>query len=89
MWHPGAFDAYAARAIQEHVKYMIEVVPEEAMQFACNAVVWGKNIVLPEGCPKLYRQLEERGWTPHPLSMTEFLKAGGACKCLMMFFPQR
>ncbi len=89
MWHPGAFDEYAARAIREHVKYTIEVVPEEAMQFACNAVVWEKNIVLPEGCPQLYDELGKRGWRTHPLAMTEFLKAGGACKCLTMFLPQR
>jgi N-dimethylarginine dimethylaminohydrolase len=89
MWHPGAFDTYAARAIQEHVKYAIKVAPEEAMQFACNAVVLDKDIVLPEGCPKLYGELGRRGFRTHPLPMTEFLKAGGACKCLTMFLPQR
>lgn len=89
MWFPGAFDAYAARAIREHVKYTIEVELEEAMQFACNAVVLEKDIVLPEGCPKLYAELGRRGFRTHPLAMTEFLKAGGACKCLTMFLPQR
>ena len=33
--------------------------------------------------------LGERGFNCHPLPMTEFLKAGGACKCLTMFMPQR
>ena len=89
MWHPGAFDTYAVRAIREHVNYAIDVAPEEAMQFACNAVVFSKEIVLPEGCPRLYEALGERGWRTHPLAMTEFLKAGGACKCLTMFLPQK
>ena len=89
IWFPGAFDEYGQRAIAEHVAYGIEVSAEEAMQFACNAVVLDKQIVLPEGCPKLSAALEQRGWQPHPLPMTEFLKAGGACKCLTLFLPQR
>ena len=89
VWHPGAFDDYGRQAIRRHVKGLIEVVPEEAMHFACNAVVSGRNVVLPAACPQLGAALEERGYTPHPLPMTEFLKAGGACKCLTLLLPQR
>jgi len=31
----------------------------------------------------------ERGYRCHALPMSEFIKAGGACKCLVMFMPQR
>ena len=89
IWYPGAFDDYGRRAIRHHVRNLIEVKPEEAMQFACNAVVCGQDIVLPAGCPDLYELLSKRGWHPHPLPMTEFLKAGGACKCLVLLVPQR
>lgn len=89
IWFPGAFDDYGRRAIRHHVRELIEATAEEAMQFACNAVVLGKDIVLPEGCPKLSAALLERGYRTHPLPMTEFLKAGGACKCLTLFLPQR
>src|SRR4051812_20071946 len=89
IWHPDAFDEYGQRAIRNHIRNGVEVVAEEAAQFACNAVVLGKQIVLPEGCPKLYAALSERGYQPHPLPMTEFLKAGGACKCLVLLLPQR
>jgi N-dimethylarginine dimethylaminohydrolase len=89
IWHPDAFDEYGQRAIRNHIKNGVEVVAEEAAQFACNAVVIDKQIVLPEGCPKLYAALSERGYQPHPLPMTEFLKAGGACKCLALLLPQR
>jgi N-dimethylarginine dimethylaminohydrolase len=51
--------------------------------------VLGRDIVLPEGAPKLVATLKDRGYTCHPLPMSEFLKAGGACKCLTMFMPQR
>ncbi len=89
LWFPDAFDAYAQRAIRKHVPTLIDVAPDEAMHFACNAVVWDRQVVLPEGCPKLYSALSDRGFQPRPLPMTEFLKAGGACKCLTLFLPQR
>ncbi len=85
IWYPAAFDAYGQRAIREHVADLIEVVPEEALRFACNAIAFGRDIVLPEDCPTLCADLARRGWRPHPLPMTEFLKAGGACKCLILW----
>jgi N-dimethylarginine dimethylaminohydrolase len=88
-WFPAAFDEYGQRAIREHVRDLIDVVEEEAAHFSCNAVVLERDIVLPEGAPKLMKALRDRGFNCHPLPMTEFLKAGGACKCLTMFMPQR
>jgi N-dimethylarginine dimethylaminohydrolase len=89
MWFPAAFDEYGQRAIRDRIPNLIDVSEEEAGVFCCNAVVIEKDIVLPEGAPKLVAQLQDRGFTCHPLPMTEFLKAGGACKCLTMFMPQR
>ena len=89
LWFPGAFDDYGQQAIRHHVRDLIEVAPEEAIHFACNAVVLERHVVLPEGCPRLYAALHNRGYQSHPLPMTEFLKAGGACKCLVLLLPQR
>ena len=89
MWFPAAFDEYGQRAIRDRLPNLIDVSEEEAGVFCCNAVVLDHDIVLPEGAPKLVAQLTERGYKCHPLPMTEFLKAGGACKCLTMFMPQR
>lgn len=89
IWYSGAFDEYGQRAIRHHIPNLLDVAPEEAAHFACNAVVLGKEIVLPKETPKVCAALTERGYHPHPLSMTEFLKAGGACKCLVLFLPQR
>jgi N-dimethylarginine dimethylaminohydrolase len=89
MWYPAAFDDYGQRAIRNQIKDLVDVAPEEAACFACNAVVLGKQIVLPEGCPRLVATLHERGYETHALPMTEFLKAGGACKCLTLLVPQR
>jgi arginine dihydrolase len=89
LWYPPAFDSYGQRAIREHIGRLIEVEPDEAVRFACNAIVVGQDIVLPEACPKLSAVLAERGYRPHALPMAEFIKAGGACKCLALFLPQR
>lgn len=89
MWFPGAFDEYGQRAIRNHIPHLIGVAPEESVHFACNAVVLERDVVLPEGCPKLYTALEEQGFQTHALPMTEFIKAGGACKCLTLLLPQR
>ena len=88
-WFPAAFDEYGQRAIRAHVIDLIDVAPEEAMHFSCNAVVIDRDIVLPEGAPQLVTKLQERGYRCHALPMSEFIKAGGACKCLTMFMPQR
>ena len=89
VWFPAAFDEYGQRAIAEHVRELINVEEEEAVHFCCNAVVLDRDIVLPQGAPKLVATLRERGYRCHELAMTEFIKAGGACKCLVMFMPQR
>ena len=89
VWFPGAFDDYGQRAIRHHIPQLIDVPPNEAMRFACNAVVLDHDIVLPDGCAELCGKLRERGYRPHELPMSEFLKAGGACKCLTLFLPQR
>src|ERR1051326_3558753 len=88
-WFPFAFDEYGQRAIRAHVNELIDVEEEEAKHFSCNAVVLGRDIVLPAGAPNLVKSLTNRGYQCHELPMSEFIKAGGVCKCLTMFLPQR
>lgn len=83
-FYPEAFDTYGRRVIQEHFK-AIPVAQDEALRFACNSVVVGKQVVLPANCPTLRFQLEEEGFCTHEVPMSEFLKSGGACKCLTLY----
>ena len=89
IWFPEAFDGYGQRAIREHCASLIEVAREEAVHFACNAIVLERDIVLPAGCPGLCRLLDKAGYRTHELPMNEFIKAGGACKCLALLVPAR
>jgi N-dimethylarginine dimethylaminohydrolase len=84
VYFPGAFDAYGRRALQEGVSDLIEVDEEEARRFACNAVVVGRAVAANLGCDRLAEQLHARGFDVRQTDLSEFLKAGGAAKCLTL-----
>jgi N-dimethylarginine dimethylaminohydrolase len=84
IWFPGAFDEYGRRVLAEIVPELIPVAAEEALSFACNAVVVGQHVVTNTGCPQLHQDLTARGFTPHATPLSEFVKAGGSAKCLTL-----
>jgi N-dimethylarginine dimethylaminohydrolase len=82
--YPDAFDESGRDALRSTVPDLIVVSPAEAERFACNAIVMGQDVVLPDGCPLLTAELEAREFRTHAVPMSEFMKAGGACKCLVL-----
>ena len=79
-----AFEAYAQLILLENIPDPVRVSEDEALRFACNAVVVGKNVVIPSGCPETTKELEKRGFRVYALDFSEFIKAGGAAKCLVL-----
>lgn len=86
VFYPGAFDEYARVVIKSNFE-TIEVCHDEALRFACNSVVIDKQIVMPAGCPQITAALEARGYTVYSVELSEYLKAGGAAKCLTLYLP--
>lgn len=84
IYYPGAFDQYAIRVIENFIADPIAVSKEEALRFACNAVVVRDAVVTAKGCPKLGEELMRRGYRHFELDLSEFIKAGGAAKCLTL-----
>jgi N-dimethylarginine dimethylaminohydrolase len=84
IYYPPAFDAYGQKALRAEIADLIPVNESEAVRFACNAVVLGKRVITNSGCPELRQQLEARGFTLHETPLDEFVKAGGAAKCLIL-----
>ncbi len=85
VYYPGAFDSYALEVIEANFPDRIEVSGEEAEQFVCNAVVVGNHYIQARGGSKGLRPaLESRGYVVHEFDMSEFIKAGGATKCLVL-----
>lgn len=87
MFHPGAFSPEGRRELERSME-LIEVPSDDAGRFVCNAVVLGKDVVLAAGCEKTYAMLAARGFTAHPVELSEFIKAGGAAKCLSLRLEQ-
>jgi N-dimethylarginine dimethylaminohydrolase len=81
--HPGAFNAQDLATLEQSME-LIRVPPEDAVHFVCNAVVLGTDVVLPAGCSTTYKALADRGFIAHPVPLGEFIKAGGAAKCLSL-----
>lgn len=79
-----AFETYAQLVMLENIPDLIRVPEKEALRFACNAVVIDKHVVIPLECPQTTRELEMRGFEVHALDFNEFIKAGGAAKCLVL-----
>jgi N-dimethylarginine dimethylaminohydrolase len=82
IYYPTAFDDYARRVLEANIPNLIAAEEDEAIRFACNAVVVGRQVVLNAGCPKLGTELTHRGWTVHSVDLSEYLKSGGSAKCL-------
>jgi N-dimethylarginine dimethylaminohydrolase len=87
IFFPGAFTPEGTKTLEKAIE-LIPVPADEAVRFVCNAVVLGRDVVLPAGCPKTYELLKTRGFTSHPVELSEFIKAGGAAKCLSLRLQQ-
>lgn len=83
IWYPAAFSKESQQRMAKEIE-LFPVQEQEAKYFACNAVVLDKHIILPTGCPQISANLEEIGFRVHACEMSEYLKAGGACKCLTL-----
>jgi lysine-ketoglutarate reductase/saccharopine dehydrogenase-like protein (TIGR00300 family) len=86
LYYPPAFDFYSNRLIESRVsaENRLAVGEADALAFACNAVNVGSTVILNQASPELRQRLEERGYTVLATPLTEFLKAGGAAKCLTL-----
>jgi ornithine--oxo-acid transaminase len=86
LYYAPAFDAASLGRIEAFYsrEQRIAVGEDDALGFACNAVVIGEQIVLNEISDALLRELEARGYTVTQVGLSEFLKAGGAAKCLCL-----
>lgn len=85
LWYPGAFDRYGRAVIERLVPEPISVSEADARRFVCNAIAVGRSVVMHEGCSTaLRRQFTRRGFDLHLTNLSEFLKAGGSAKCLVL-----
>ena len=86
MYFPDAFDHVSLHRIEAFYPPEKRIIIREAdaVCFACNAINIGRSIILNKVSSKLSGQLEQLGFQVIQVELTEFLKAGGAAKCLVM-----
>ena len=63
---------------------VLEVSKKEAEKFACNSITIDNAVIMPAGCHTIERELHRHGFVVADVEMTEFLKSGGACRCLVL-----
>ena len=84
MWYPGAFDANSQEAIRNHFDTTIDVHEDDALHFACNSVCLYNNVFTPVCSNEVKYMLKKLGYDHRMFDLSEFMKAGGAAKCLVM-----
>lgn len=81
-YYPAAFSEESQEVLRELYLDAILATRQDADAFGLNAVSDGLNVVVTETATHLIDELRERGFEPHPVDMSELLKAGGAVKCI-------
>ena len=86
LYYPAAFSdlALAAIAARVPIDRRIAVNAEDAARFACNAVNIGSTLILNQASNALVATLADHGFQVEQCALTEFMKAGGAAKCLTL-----
>ena len=85
LWYPKAFDPYGRKVLEGLVPDLIAASEADARRFCCNAIPVGRALVVQRGMSHaLKAQLTRRGFRLHEVDLSEFLKAGGAAKCLVL-----
>ena len=92
MYFPAAFDAASLEKIEAFypMEKRIVVSEADALKFACNVVNVGRTLVMNCISADLELSLCARGFDVVQVELDEFMKAGGAAKCLVMkLTPER
>ncbi|KAH7718871.1 Amidinotransferase [Aphelenchoides avenae] len=85
LWYPPAFSKETQDKIKEALPDAIAVSDAEATAFVCNAITIRKTVISPPGVSEETRRaLKELGYNVTEVEMSEFMKSGGACQCLVL-----
>jgi len=86
IYFPAAFDAHSNRVIEQRVPPELRIAASEddAENFVCNAVNIDREIFLNRASDELKERLRAAGFRVIEMPLDEFLKAGGATKCLTL-----
>jgi N-dimethylarginine dimethylaminohydrolase len=81
---PDGWDSYGRRVVEALVPELLVLDLGDALAFCANSVVVDTTVIMPSCPPEVGRQLEAWGFDVVVCAVDEFLKAGGACRCLTL-----
>jgi N-dimethylarginine dimethylaminohydrolase len=91
-YYPGAFAGDSLQALRALIAEMeidaYEVTEAEAATLCCNSVGIGPSVIASSLSEKLRQYVTERGFTAHETPLSEFNKAGGSARCLILRVPR-
>ena len=91
MYFPAAFDHASLAKIESFYAPERRILVEEAdaVCFACNAINVDQTVIVNRISRDLGSQLDSKGFDVIQVELSEFMKAGGAAKCLVMMLRPR
>jgi N-dimethylarginine dimethylaminohydrolase len=87
-YYPGAFGTVSQTVLASLPGKKILMTEKDALNFGGNAVVCGQDIVLNAGSHELNDALRAHGYRVHETDLSEFIKAGGSAKCLVLMLDR-
>ena len=78
---PSAFSDASLEMLRDRFPDALIATEDDATVFGLNMVSDGLNVVLPKQATAMTRQLQQRGYRPHGLDVSELNLGGGGIKC--------
>jgi len=77
-----AFSEESKKIINSLGCEIMHLTYKDAKEFALNSTVIGKHVIVHYEAENFIHKLQEKGFTVHPVDVSEFIKFGGGLKCL-------
>lgn len=82
--YPEAFKKDSYEKIEQRFEHLIELDPQEALNFSANSVVIDDIIIMNKCSQSLMEILNEYQFKVIETDLSEFMKSGGSAKCLTL-----
>lgn len=83
-YYPDAFSTASQNLLAEMFPSAVIATEEDAVAFGLNSVSDGRNVVMSPDAGSLIKAVEEQGYVPVLVHMSELRKAGGGAKCCIL-----
>jgi N-dimethylarginine dimethylaminohydrolase len=82
-YYPGAFKTSDIPALEKQCT-LIPIDESDAVQFVCNSIVIGNNVIMPKNNSSVSAKIIDVGFNVTQVAAGEFMKAGGSLRCLSL-----